>query len=83
MEASMQEGDVSQTILIQKSPSIVDLKQRFGVLEIDTIIGSNQKDELVAINDKLTSKVWIRKLSGKDAAPLALKTIEALQPIRI
>ena len=29
-----------------------------------------------------TSKVWIRKLSGKDAAPLALKTIEALQPIK-
>ena len=27
--------------------------------------------------DRLTSKVWIRKLSGKDAAPLALKTIEA------
>ena len=29
-----------------------------------------------------TSKVWIRKLSGKDAVPLALKTIEALQPIK-
>ena len=37
---------------------------------------------LVTINDRLTSKVWIRKLSGKDAAPLALKTIEALQPIK-
>ena len=34
------------------------------------------------INDRLTSKVWIRKLSGKDAAPLALKTIEVLQPIK-
>ena len=37
---------------------------------------------LVTINDRLTSKVWIRKLSGKDATPLALKTIEALQPIK-
>ena len=36
----------------------------------------------VTINDRLTSKVWIRKLSGKDAAPLVLKTIEALQPIK-
>ena len=25
--------------------------------------------------------LWLRKLSGKDAVPLALKTIEALQPI--
>ena len=32
--------------------------------------------------DKLDSLVWIRKLSGKDATPLALKIIEALQPIK-
>ena len=31
---------------------------------------------------RLTSKVWIRKLSGKDAVSLALKTIEVLQPIK-
>ena len=63
-------------------PSIVDLKQRFGDLEIDTVIGTNHKGALVTIKDRLTSKVWIRKLSGKDAAPLALKTIGALQPIK-
>ena len=51
-------------------------------MEIDTVIGSNHKGALVTINDRLTSKVCIRKLSGKDAAPLALKTIEALQPIK-
>ena len=50
-------------------------------MEIDTIIGSNHKDALVTINDRLTSKGWNRKLSGKDADPLALKSIEALQPI--
>ena len=44
--------------------------------------GSNHKGTLVTINDRLTSKVCIRKLSGKDAVPLALKTIEALQPIK-
>ena len=33
-------------------------------------------------NSGLTSKVWIRKFWGRDAAPLALKTIEALQPIK-
>ena len=51
--------------------------------------GKNRKDLSKAIgvststiNDRLTSKVWIRKLSGKDAAPLALETIEVLQPIK-
>ena len=67
---------------IEERPAIVDLKERFGDLEIDTVLGSNHKGALVTINDRLTSKVWIRKLSGKDAAPLALKTIEALQPIK-
>lgn len=37
---------------------------------------------LVTINDRLLSKVWILKLSGKDAAPLDLKIIEALQSIK-
>ena len=75
-------GYIPNRIDIEERPSIVDLKQRFGDLEIDTIIGSNHKGALVTINDRLTSKVWIRKLSGKDAAPLALKTIEALQPVK-
>ena len=75
-------GYTPNRIDIEERPSIVDLKQRFGDLEIDTVIGSNHKGALVTINDRLTSKVWIRKLSGKDAAPLALKTIEALQPVK-
>ena len=75
-------GYIPNRIDIEERPSIVDLKQRFGDLEIDTVIGSNHKGALVTINDRLTSKIWIRKLSGKDAAPLALKTIEALQPVK-
>ena len=75
-------GYIPNRIDIEERPSIVDLKQRFGDLGIDTVIGSNHKGALVTINDRLTSKVWIRKLSGKDAAPLALKTIEALQPVK-
>ena len=75
-------GYIPNRVVIEERPAIVDLKERFGDLEIDTVIGSNHKGALVTINDRLTSKVWIRKLSGKDAAPLALKTIEALQPIK-
>lgn len=44
------------------------LKQRSGDLEIDTVIGSNHKGALVTINDRFTSKVWTRKLSGEYAA---------------
>ena len=75
-------GYIPNRVDIEERPAIVDLKERFGNLEIDTVIGSNHKGALVTINDRLTSKVWIRKLSGKDAVLLALKTIEALQPIK-
>ena len=75
-------GYIPNRVDIEDRPTIVDLKERFGDLEIDTVIGSNHKGALVTINDRLTSKVWIRKLSGKDAIPLALKTIEALRPIK-
>ena len=71
-------GYIPNRVDIEERPAIVDLKERFEDLEIDTVIGSNHKGALVTINDRLTSKVWIRKLSGKDAVPLALKTIEAL-----
>ena len=75
-------GYIPNRVDIEERPAIVDLKERFGDLEIDTVIGSNHKGALDTINDRLTSKVWIRKLSEKDAATLALKTIEALQPIK-
>jgi IS30 family transposase len=35
------------TRLIENRPEIVDLKQRFGDLEIDTIIGKNNKGAIV------------------------------------
>ena len=38
--------------------------------------------QIIRIKDRLTSKVWIRKLSGKGAIPLVLKTIETLRPIK-
>ena len=58
-------GYIPNRVDIEERPAIVDLKERFGDLEIDTVIGSNHKGALVTINDRLTSKVWIRKLSER------------------
>ena len=44
---------------IEERPAIVDLKERFGDLEIDTVIGSNHKGTLVTINDRLPFKILI------------------------
>jgi IS30 family transposase len=47
-------GVLSNRRLIEDRPKIVDLKQRFGDLEIDTIIGKNHKGAIVTINDRAT-----------------------------
>lgn len=45
-------------------------------------MGKNHKGATVTINDRVSGYLWIRKLSGKEAAPLAEKTIEALLPYK-
>ena len=79
------------SLMLQEGKSRKDIAKSIGV-SISTISRELRKNcdmrngtynyDLVTINDRLTSKVWIRKLSGKEAVPLALKTIEALQPIK-
>ena len=75
-------GFIKNRTDIDQRPSIVDEKIRFGDLEIDTVIGKNHKGALLTINDRATGLVWIRKLSGKEAAPLTDAAIKALLPIK-
>ena len=75
-------GFIPNRIDIDQRPAVVELKERFGDLEIDTIIGKNHKGAILTINDRATSRVWIRKLSGKEATPLAEKTTSALKKVK-
>jgi IS30 family transposase len=56
---------------IDERPPIVEKEERFVDLEIDTIIGKIHTGAILTINDSLTDRVWIRKLSGKEAIPVA------------
>jgi len=75
-------GIIRNRVDISERPAIVNEKQRFGDLEIDTMIGKNHKGALLTINDRAAGVVWIRKLKGKDANALYLKAVNALKPIR-
>jgi IS30 family transposase len=63
---------------IDERPEEVELKERIGDLEIDTIIGKDRKGAILTINDRVTGKVKIRKLTGKNAQQLADATVDAL-----
>ena len=64
---------------IEERPVEVEQKQRFGDLEIDTIIGQNHKGAIVTINDRATGVLRMKKVKGKDAQAVKNATIEMLQ----
>lgn len=64
---------------IDERSNILEQKERFGDLKIYIIIDKNHKGAILTINDRATSRVWIRKLSEKGAVPLAKKTTPALR----
>ena len=75
-------GFIPNRVDIDERPEIVDKKLRFGDLEIDTIIGKNHKGAILTINDRVTGRVWIRKLQGKEAIPVAKVTAWALRKVK-
>lgn len=75
-------GFIPNRVDIDERPQVVELKERFGDLEIDTIIGKNHKGAILTINDRATSRVWIRKLTGKEAVPVAKITAWALRKVK-
>jgi IS30 family transposase len=65
---------------ISERPSIVEERERFGDLEIDTIIGKNHKGAIVTINDRATGILRMKKLSSRSSEVLAKDTIKILRP---
>lgn len=64
---------------IEERPMEVEQKQRFGDLEIDTIIGQNHKGAIVTINDRATGVLRMKKVKGKDAQEVKNAAIELLK----
>ncbi len=75
-------GIIKNRVGIEERPAIVDEKKRFGDFEIDTVIGRNHKGALMTTNDRCTHILFIRKLEGKEAGPLASAAIETLSPYK-
>jgi IS30 family transposase len=70
---------LSNRRLIEDRPEIVDLKQRFGDLEIDTIIGKNHKGAIVTINDRATGILRMKKIKAKESELVKQAAIELLE----
>ena len=72
-------GIIKGRIDIEKRPSIVDKRIRFGDLEVDLIIGANHKSVIVTINDRASGVLKMKKVKSKDAKLVAQAIKELLE----
>ena len=72
-------GILKDRVSIEARPAEVELKERFGDLEIDTIIGKNHKGAVVTINDRCTGMLRMKKVETKQAEAAKQAAIELLQ----
>ena len=73
-------GIIPNKVNIKQRPAIVDKKQRFGDLEIDTIIGKNHKQAIVTINDRAAGVLWMKRIKQRTAELVYKATVELLEP---
>ncbi|MEO1185703.1 MAG: IS30 family transposase [Cyanobacteria bacterium J06636_27] len=72
-------GQIPNRISIEQRPEVVELKERFGDLEIDLVIGKGHQQALLTINDRATGLLFMDKVPNKKAEEIEAKTIELLQ----
>jgi len=74
-------GLIPGRIDIEERPSIVELKDRFGDMELDTIVGANHQGSIVSIVDRATKVVWLNRLVRATAKNVSKAINEQLKPL--
>jgi IS30 family transposase len=78
-------GLIPNRVSIEKRPSIVEKRKRFGDIEADLIMGKAHQSALLVTVDRFTLKTTIDKLKGKDAKQVErtlLKRLQQMPPIK-
>lgn len=60
-------GQIPDRVSIDRRPSIVDKKLRFGDLEADTIVGKDHKGAIVTLNDRASGMLKMKKTKTREA----------------
>jgi len=72
-------GIIKGRIGIEKRPSIVEKRERFGDLEVDLIIGKDHEQAIVTLNDRASGMLKMRKVKSKNAKVVSQVIIEELE----
>lgn len=72
-------GQIPDRVSIDKRPSIVDKKLRFGDLEADTIVGKDHKGAIVTLNDRASGMLKMKKIKTREATEVRIAINEMLE----
>lgn len=76
------EGGIKDRVSISKRPDIVNDTMRIGDIEIDTIVGANQKGAITTAVDRGSKLVRISIPTSKKADVVASETIRILEELK-
>ena len=71
-------GIIKNRIIIDKRPDIVELRKRFGDLEVDLIIGKNHNQAILTVNDRASGMLKMKKIKSKESEVVTNAIIEIL-----
>ncbi len=75
-------GRIFGRVSIDQRPAIVDIKQRIGDWEIDTVIGKNHQGALVTLVERKSKFTLIKRVMHKKADKVTRAAIDLLAPYR-
>ncbi len=75
-------GIIPGRVDISLRPAIVEQRERFGDIELDTVIGKGHKGAILTINDRASGVLRMRKVERKEASLFAAAAVQLLHPWR-
>ena len=75
-------GQIRNRIGIEERPAIVDLKERIGDFEVDTIVGAHHRGAILSLVDRKSKLTFLSLLSRADAQTTSNAIIDELAPIK-
>ena len=67
MSLKINKEKTKDQVTISQGPKEVEERAFFGDLEIDLVIGKDQKGALLTINDRATGLLFMKKIESKDS----------------
>jgi IS30 family transposase len=71
-------GIIKNRVIIDKRPSIVEDRTRFGDLEVDLIIGKNHNQAILTVNDRASGMLKMKKVKSKESKVVTNAIVEIL-----